>query len=308
MTFSSGMDKLQEAIDKGKRSTSSGKGGNFAGKSLNYFNWKPGDKKILRFLSDDLLVEDFYDFILDKTGQTKNFMVPPGQRDPLARYRSATPGIGWRRDFKSGQLEIPLPVGERGPTAPRKLGVNIAVLRDEVHREGRTVVEDYLYDKELDGVTLPSRYFGLVQQSPKNFWSPLVSCFSRYGTLCDRDYEITRVGSGFDTQYTVIPLPEVTELKDPEVVRTFYGYGETWNPEDPQRLLKCPMTLPEWAEYFSGEERYAHWLTPDGQDGGHQPYAPPPGDEAQAQVSKPVSGTAFATLQDELLSAAKKSR
>ena len=108
------------------------------------------------------------------------------------------------------------------------------------------------------------------------------------------------------------------------------------NPEDPQRFLKCPQTLKEWAAYYGGEERYKFWLTPNdqtpawlrgsvpaaqtatvvgtGTTPGGSPYTPSgmdefaratttSHDEAQAMQT---SGTNFSTLKDTLLSSAKK--
>jgi hypothetical protein len=206
------------------------------------------------------------------------------------------------------------------------MSVAVAVLRNEVQRDGKLVIEDYLYDKDVDGTPVPARFFGIVQQSISNFWHTLaVSCFKRYGTICDRDYEVSREGEGFDTKYSIIPLPEVADLTDIEVVKRFYGYGAPWNAEDPQRFLKCPMTTAEWASYFSGEERYQFWLTPDGgqvhgmtESGSHTTYtssgndefhpATTLNDEAQAMAAAvtPSSSTQFSTLQESLLEAAKK--
>jgi len=306
-SFQSGIEFIQEALAESKKRSEAISAGS-GGKSPQYFNWKPGDKKILRFLADDAVTAEFYDFILDKTGATKNFMVDPADPGRLQRFMSPTPGIGWRRNPKSGVLEEP---------KVRKLSVAMAVLRTEVPRDGKLVLEDFLYEKELaDNQTAPARFFGVVQQSISNFWHTLaVSCFARYGTLCDRDYEVSRVGGGLDTKYDIIPLPEVPELSDPATVKSFYGYGAPWDANDPQRFLKCPMTILEWAQYFAGEERYRHWLTPDG---GQPPAHTPSGndefhpattlnDEAQASapVSPAPSSTSFATLQEQLIQAAK---
>jgi len=300
------MEFIQEAIAEGKRRSEAIAAG-ASGKSPQYFNWKPGDKKILRFLADDAVTAEFYDFIVDKTGATKNFMVDPADPDRLKRFMSASPGLGWRRNPKTGVLEEP---------KARKMSVAMAVLRTEVPRDGKLVLEDYLYDKELaDNKTAPARFFGIVQQSISNFWHTLaVSCFARYGTITDRDYEITREGEGFDTKYSIIPLPEVPELTDPATIKAFYGYGAPWNPDDPQRFLKCPMTTLEWAEYFAGEERYRFWLTPEGgqpayEASGNDEFHPATTTNDEAQAAAPVtpapSSTSFATLQEQLIQAAK---
>ena len=310
MAFTTGFAAVNQALEESKRrSEAASSGGSF--QKFTYISWKPGDKKILRFLTDDIITEDFAEFILTNTGQTMNFLVDPSDPGRLDRYRSPSPGIGWKRDFKSGQLEEPV---------LRKLSVGIAVLREEVPGpDGKLVLQDVIVDREIkdkDGNvigTYPSRVFGIVQQSVKNFWHTLaVSCFKRYGTICDRDYEITREGTGFDTAYSIIPLPEDPDLTDPKVVHQFYGYNAPYSPDDPDRFLKCTQgqTLEDWAEYFSGEDRYKFWLTP--KDG--QPAHTPSGrdefvaatthnpDEAQAQQA---TGTSFSSLKDTLLKNAK---
>lgn len=323
--FRSGIAALQQAIADGERRAEQARSA-ASGKSLNYFNWKPGDKKILRFIADDFITEYFYDFILDKTGATKNFMVDPSDPGRLSRYASPTPGIGWRRNPKTFQLEEIQPPGSKGPGSPREMSVAVAVLRHEIMRDGKLVLEDLITDREENGTMVPARFFGIVQQSVSNFWHTLaVGCVGRFGTICDRDYEITRQGEGFNTQYSIIPLPEVPELTDLEMVKKFYSYGEEWKLDDPQRFLKCPMTTAEWAAYFAGEERYQHWLTPDSPTAtaaaAARPSYTPSGrdefardttlnDEAQAAAIPAISPSAtstqtFATLQEQLIEAAK---
>src|SRR5579875_1026538 len=156
-SFLSGMDHMQQAIEAGKRRATSGDGpAGGLGSTLNYFSWKSGDKKVIRFLADDMITGDFYDFILNKDGKTSNFMVDRDDPDRLKRYMSATPGIGWKQPYKSTKLEEPKTV---------KRGVCVAVLRQEIpdpERPGKTKVVDYLFDRDVDGEMLPSRWFGIV--------------------------------------------------------------------------------------------------------------------------------------------------
>lgn len=285
--FTTGMAHMQEAIEEGKRKAAAAKAAatGASGSSANYFNWKPGDVKILRFLTDDVIIEHFAQFIFDNTGNTKNFMIPPSDPTILERYRSPAPGIGWQQNYRTKALEEP---------KPKKLGVGIAVLRkEEPNAEGKMELQDYLYEQEIEGTKYLSRHFGIVQQTVSNFWHTLaVNCFNRYGTICDRDYLIERSGEGFDTKYGIIPLDPDPELASAEAVQQFYFYGQPWTQEDPDRFLKCPQTLPQWAEYFSSEDRYKHWLAP--KDGTVVPapasYSPP----AALTTSSGGSGAAWA--------------
>lgn len=301
-SFNSGMDHLNAAIENGKRRAEGGGGDIAPGETLNYFSWKDGDKKIIRFLADDMITADFYDFILAKNGKTQNFMVDLDDPERLMRYMSATPGIGWRKPFNSNSLEEP---------KKAKRGVCVAVLRHEVRGEdGKLKVEDYFFEREVDGQKVPSRWFGIVQQGINNFWKPVTAIFRRYGSIAAVDLEITREGGGLDTDYSIIPI-EHPELNNPQLVKEFYFYGQPWSKDDPDRFLKCPQTTQQWAEYFSGEDRHARYLTPDGGNGNGQPAQSGLGefakgtthnDEAQTMRS---SGTAFESLSDTLLKKAR---
>jgi hypothetical protein len=304
--FRSGMQHLQDAIESGKRRSESFERGG-AGSLLNYFSWKDGDRKIVRFLADDMITGDFYDFIVNKDGKTSNFMVDPDEPERLKRYMAATPGIGWRKPFQSNTLEQP-------KTTNR--AVAVAVLRHEVPdpATGKLKVEDYLYDREIDGKMYPSRWFGIVQQGINNFWHTLaVSCFKRFGSIATMDYEITREGGGLDTKYSIIPLPEDPVLNTTEIVREFYFYGQPWDPNDEQRFLKCPKTTKEWAKDFSSDDRHKRLLVGTGLAPAATATPPPGGglaqasaqaDEAQAMAS---SGTTFSSLTETLLNKARES-
>lgn len=304
-SFLSGMDHLNAAIESGKRRAEAGGGGISPGSALNYFSWKGGDKKIVRFLADDMITGEFYDFILANNGKTQNFMVDPADPERLMRYRSVSPGIGWRKPFNSNTLEDP---------KKTKRAVCVAVLRTEVRdsETGKLKVEDYLFDREIDGKTYPSRWFGIVQQGINNFWHTLaVSCYKRFGSIATMDYEITREGDGLDTKYAIIPLPEDPVLNNTQIVKDFYFYGQPWNENDPDRFLKCPQTTQQWAEYFSSEARHARYLTPENASQASAPQQTGLGefssttthnDEAQAMRT---SGTEFSTLADTLLNKAR---
>lgn len=306
MAFRTGLSAMQTALDDAEAKAEAARSGGSFGPSLNYFSWKDGDKKILRFLADDMLIEDVYDFIMDNQGKMKTFMVDPDDPHRLQRYMSPSPGIGWKQDFKTRQLVEP---------KTRKIGACVAVLRTEVVRDGKTVIEDEVYDKTIDDVTYQMRTFGVVNQSLPNFWHPMAKGFARrYGTICDRDYEITRDGNGIDTKYSIIPLDPDPDLDTPEKVAAFYFYGQPWDKEDPLRFLKCPMTTVEWAQYYSSEERHKHWLTPTGgslaqQASGNEGINEfhkdtTHNDEAQASV-RPPSSTSFSSLKDTLLNGNK---
>jgi hypothetical protein len=264
--FNTGFGYAEEAIKEAERRAEAAK--TFAaGSQLNYINWKPGDKKIVRFLTDAVVTEDFATFILDKTGSTKNFMVDPADPHRLDRYRSPVPGIGWQKEYKTQILKEPYYA---------KQTACVAVLRDEVPKADGSGLEviDYIYDRDLTDkegnviATVPSRYFGLVlQKTASNFWQGLTTCWARNGTICDRDYLIERSKGSGAASYSHIPIDPDPDLASEQAVQMFYFYGQEWDADDPDRFLKCPQTVTDWAAHYSSEDRYKHWLVPDGVSG-----------------------------------------
>ena len=302
--FNRGFGAMREVLEATKSSGGDTRSGGYIS---NYISWKDGDRKIVRFLDNDPIIAEFYDWVLANDGKTKNFLIDPAKGDLIAKYASPTPGVGWRRDFISGNLEK--------PKTSRK-GVGIAVLRDEVPAgNGRTEVVDHFYDLEVGGKLYKARYFGVIIQGLKNFWDQVDGFERRYGSITDRDYLIERRGGGLDTRYQIIPMDPIEELRDTEAVQKFYGYGKPWpkRPSDDakeadrrdweDRFLFCPQTLQQWAEDFSSEDRVKHWLgTPEGAAPAQEMTKSvdwgTPADEAQVAVS---GDTDFASLKKRLL-------
>ena len=295
MAYAVGLQAVKSAINEGKARAAAGPGGNFSTK-LDYFSWKDGDSKIVRFLTDDLIVAPFVDRIICTNGKTMDFLIDP-DNNLVKKYG------GKAKDFKTGELVEPKQI---------RRGVGVAVLRDEKPLPGQTYpgggqkteVVDYTYNKDVGGTQFPARWFGIIKQAPGNFWETLVMGISeRYGTICDRDYVIKRLGGGLDTKYSFTPLDPVDELRDLDAVKAFYGYGKPWNPEDPNRFLYCPQTLDEWAEYYGGEERISHWL--GGDSSPVNSTTPPPSwavaEADEPQASQPATGTDFADLRSRLM-------
>lgn len=312
-----GLQALQQVIDESKNR------GDFSGGALSYFSWKDKDRKVIRFLTDDVLTAEFHEFIITNDGKTKSFLIDPAKGDFVAKYASPTPGLGWKQNWKTKQPE------ERKPTSKT---VGLAVLRDRVAKDGGGFeVIDALTEIDFKGEKFPARTFGLVTQAHGNFWKSLIGYYGLYGTICDRDYLIERTGSDKDTEYTIVPLDPVEELRDIDVIQSFYGYGRPWADEDPERFLFCPQTLQEWADHYSSEDRAKHFLLPasetaaatpngngstvtapvmsttTGQAVVHQQAVPQfqagAADEAQAAVAvaAPPANTDFASLRDKLL-------
>lgn len=232
-----GLGSVKEAVERAKNST-------FTGGYLNYITWKDGESKLLRFLTDDVITVDWYDYVVTKDGKAAgsfpvSTQVGAGEEDFVLKYGGLTKGEG-------GALVT--------PTA-RERTVAIAVVREEVRAEGSSLLvpRDVVEQVEVDGKKYDSLKFGIISQSYRNFWATLVGYVSRYGVITDRDYEIKRIGSDNTTQYTIIPIEPVEGLRSAEEVMKRYGYGEKRPEDDPNRFRYCPMTLPEWIKSMGSE-------------------------------------------------------
>ena len=249
MAFESNFSAFENAIKEGKERAAAA-AGDF-GPRLNYFSWKDKEVKIVRFLVEPIAGE-FAEWVITNDGKSADFLLNPE-------------GTNWVQHFGGKSRERGLTGAIVDPKIAKR-GVSVAVLRDDrpVQGTGRMEVFDAenSFESKRDGKTYQSRYFGLIKQSFGNFWEQLIGIGRRNGTICDRDFEIRRVGADMTTKYDISPIDPIEELRDPEVVRQFYGYGRPRNDQDPDRYLYCPMTLSEWCEYYSGEERATRLLAP----------------------------------------------
>jgi hypothetical protein len=305
-----GFGAVKKSISDAKARQSQG----FSGR-LNYFNWKDGETKVLRFLTDEVLLVAFYEMVVDNQGHFKDFIVAPDlyEEDPSWR------GEDWVLKYRGRCHEN----GMSGPLVeptPRVRSVGVAVWREEAPREagGQAVAyQDYLHEINVGGQIYPARWFGVVKQSLQLFWDQMGAYYDEYGTICDRDYKIKRTGKSLDTSYSIIPRPPDPDF-DIKALQESYGYGRSVDAatkDDPERFLYCPQTVTQWAEQYASEDRAKYWLadpraaaqqpasngyTPSGtdefdKDTTHNPH--PEADEAQVA---PAPRTDFADLRARL--------
>lgn len=279
------------------------------GRYLSYFILGDGDTKIVRFLTDadDLVAIKFHEFIQDKNGKFQNFVYAPdfnnGGEDWVEKYGGRT------TDYTTKELV---------PSKPRERMVGIAVEREEIQVEenGRKVIktQDKLTTFEgKDGKTYTARNFMVVKQF-RSFWTPIGNYYNEFGTICDRDYKITRNGTGRDIVYSIIPKnPDPDWNMDGsslEALRADYGYGtgkdmdgNPLTPESDDRFLYCRETLMEWLANQASEERVRDALV-GGDD--FVSTTPAPGwasstpDEPQATPAPATSGADVTDLRARL--------
>lgn len=294
-----------------------GGGGSTSGRYLSYFILGDGESKIIRFLTD---IEDchrtkFYEFVLDKNGKFQNFVVAP-------EFYADNPtwhGEDWVKKF--GGMTTDYTTKEPVAPTPRERIVGLAVEREEYQADvdGRRVIRthDMLAQFEgRDGKMYDSRNFLIVKQS-KAFWNTLIQYYHEFGTICDRDYKVTRNGTGRDIVYSIIPKNQDEGWNNDgsslAALRAQYGYGtgrdmdgNEIGPDSDERFLYCTQTLNDWLENQASEERARAALVAEGVtiESSHQSQGPAwsnsAPDEPQAAAAPAANGTDVSSLRARL--------
>lgn len=291
---------------------SSNKGGP-TGRWTSYFLLGDGESKVIRFLTDvdQLAVAEFYEFVMDKNGKFQTFVNAPSYYadDPSWRGEDWVRKFGGKcRVYGSNEMEDP---------RPKTRVVGIAVEREEVPTQvnGRRVMttQDLLTQVEdRDGKSLPARNFFIVKQTA-TFWNAIMGYHAEFGTLCDRDYKITRHGTGTAISYSVIPKNPDPDWNDDgsslAALQARYGYGTgadvDGNPltaESEDRFLYIGQTLDQWLENQASEERARAALVGDNAPSLDSPRSEAPSWSAPAQ-DEPIAaatGSVGASLRERL--------
>lgn len=227
-----GFDAVEAAIKKANESSG---GGNF----LSNIYWKDGDRKVVRFLpavnpdgtinkSGVVHVRDFYEFVNINDGKSKRDFIKPLEGP----------------DYVAENIQMQYKNGP-GKIKARSMGVGLVVLREEVEGVGPDGQRTWTYrdaEKEIEreGKAMRVKQYGVIKQTNKLFWAHMVDLNMRFGSICDRDFIITRRGGGLDTVYSMIPANPVPELDTEAKVAAAYS---------------PPMTLQEWVDDLASQER-----------------------------------------------------
>jgi hypothetical protein len=146
--------------------------------------------------------------------------------------------------------EMTNPNNKRGKYFPQIRVWARAVLRDEIIGTkamlARGEIEEYqvglpvgYQDREVEieetdvkgestGKTKKEKEVIVLNQAMSNFFQKFQACAETYGTVLDRDYKITKVGSGKDTDFDIVPLDKIFNddgkpytLQDPAVRESY---------------------------------------------------------------------------------------
>jgi len=200
MALKKGMAAVRESLERNQRPS----GGSNKFEKTNWFGWKAGETKVLRFLTDDkdILIVPVHENVENHQGQKRTFVC--------------------RQAF-----DVDCELCE-AKAYRREIGYGLAVLREPVYEEvdDQKKMVSYkdateTYETEVDGKTVTKKrpYVGIVSQGLRNFWSNIALINEKYGSLKDRDIEIVRQGAGVDTQY----MPFALDKKEIENIDARYA-------------------------------------------------------------------------------------
>lgn len=297
-----GFGAVDKAIERG-----AAKGGGGRGDYLPNIFWKDDKsgkgeqyRRVVRFLTDDVFVALFYEYVIggrpNKDGKQfgREFVAVDSIRD--LKYEDeghpkfgelVFPELQEEKDFfLSNDIYLPDYKGVKKPAKDiaNERTIGLAVLR-EVRAENvggrrREIVSDAIEHREWEDSDGNKKEedrirYGLVRQANKNFWSVLSGYYARYGTICDRDYEITRKGNGKDTQYIIVPLDKDPDLETPEQL------AERYSP---------PVSLRDWmvkAARYEEADAWVNWSADDKDSGSSS--GDDSGDNSREQNSRGAS-------------------
>ena len=186
--------------------------------------------KTLRFLSNDVIVCKVYEFVPGgKEGKGRDFVDPASLVDD-----NGQPLWDWvdpsKDFFKLNDVHYP---DFRGNLTPWKKQAKeriyaLAIVREEYQdKDGTIKIRDKMVkrewtDKDGNKKEETGPYYGHVKQAVQNFWNTMFRFYQKYGTITDRDYEITRIGNGTDTTFTFIQQDVDPDLKTQDQVDKAY--------------------------------------------------------------------------------------
>ena len=254
------MRKGIAAVESSIKSSSGGTSGRY----LSYFSLGDGETKILRFLTDadDIITTKFYEFVVDANDKFQTFVMAPDlyADDPNWHGEDWVVKYGGKvRNYGTKQLEDPKAKERTVAIAVEREEVAVEVNGKKVLKTQDKVVEIEIEDKDGKKRTHLARNFFLVKQAGGNFWNTLVGYYHEFGSLCDRDYKITRAGNDKNTSYRIIPKSEDPDF-DLKELQARYGYGTGKDVDgndiaEEERYLYVTQTLQEWVENAASEER-----------------------------------------------------
>lgn len=234
-SFRRGTQAMEEAFEQASAS--------FA--KDHFFKLEDKESCILRFLT-----EADYDPNIEGSGfitvlQYGNVPTKPAPKGYTGNWPSSMPAVA-RSDeaftgmFADDYIAEFVRDSKGNPLRPSPRYWAYACLREEVFGDGsddlggpamkgkvigyRDKTREVVIKRDDKEETVVEKAVILVNMAYKNFYSQLIGFARQYGTMLDRDYHITRQGSGAnDTTYRIVPLDPIPglDLRDPEVMKRY---------------------------------------------------------------------------------------
>lgn len=249
------------------------------GPRLNYFNLKKdGETTVLRFITDspEWIWVRQHNMAPTKTqgpdSKLPKFMTAVCRNDKAFRgmYESCYLCDNPPPDtFKKGELQKPKP----------RIWA-LAVEREIVTENGERGVTDVIETvKDKDGKEYDRLKIVIVNMPLYGFFSHIQGMYSVYGTICDRDIQITRSGTGKDTEYRIVAHDPTPDHKPGTESWELY----TLSLQD-QGVNLDQIVAEKATDEFYGRMFDPNWVDPNAKEGEGQQAAPQQNGSAPNEV------------------------
>ncbi len=208
-TFRTGGAAAKDAEDEARKEAASRRSG-----GLEFFSLDDGHQVAVRLLTDspEWIWVDQHSFVPTKP-KPKGAEKWPTSMTAVCRRDEAFSGLhpdcyicDNKEQFKNSYDKLPYP-----QIRIWALAVEREIVKDD---NGRLLgTRDKIVEIEKDGTTHRHPKIIVINQPLKSFFGHLQAVYGLYGSVCDRDYVITREGVSTDTTYRVNPLDPIADLK-----------------------------------------------------------------------------------------------
>lgn len=308
MAFKTGFSAVQESVKRAQdRNASGGTGGAKYKHPIDGMwtaNWKDdGELKVVRFLSNNFVTFPMHRFVTTKDGRHKDFACSGDTNPDLSSIENPRPCYICENvtrevlDTKTGEKKSI-------PSKPTEQIFGVVVER-EYDDDGN--VSDVMWEMDLlkdpnkpDGETqkveVPKISLMVMSMATSDLINGFYVKFKK--TSVDRDYDITRRGTGTKTSYQPIPNDPDPEYKTQEQLWDLYGLTS----EDGQDPVQTAII--KWIERRATPEYYGRYLnTSSPADSSSESREAPADKSAPSATPK---GTGFAGLRSSLKDAVAK--
>lgn len=244
------------------------------------------NRQFVRFVTDDVISIPIHEYVPTLTGKKYDFICARELAEPRDCVICST--FTTQND-----------AGETIPAKPRTLTFGLVVIRKEEHEtvNGRLVpvyTDSMVEVEDNNKVKKMVKDYRIIKQSQKTFWNNLHGYFARYGTIIDRDYEISRSGNtGQNTTYTILPCDPIEGFRTPEEISARYN--------------DSPQSIVEYIEYLGSKSRYDKFLisgtkVSSPQNGESQVASGAPESSDKGSPGVTTNDTTFGSLREKLMS------